>query len=100
MPTSKDAPIEEKVVKLALQLAHKTILNKIFKNPELRQMFRCFFYKLTNHVIKDCHKQIAIENELVKIWKNQFNICLLQFYILMLHMTSIVILIHELMTHE
>jgi hypothetical protein len=63
-------------------------------------MFKCFYSKLTNHVIKDCHKQIVVENELVKIWKNKFTICFLQLYILMLHMTPIVILIHEPMTRE
>ncbi len=36
------------------------------QNPKLRQMFNFFFSKLTNHVIKDCHKQIVVENELVK----------------------------------
>jgi hypothetical protein len=33
MPTSKDTPIEEDVVKLAFQLGHKTILNKRLKTP-------------------------------------------------------------------
>jgi hypothetical protein len=63
-------------------------------------MFKYFFSKLTNNVIQDSHKQIVVENELVKIWKNLFNICLLQLYILMLHMTPIVIWIHEPMIRE
>jgi len=33
-------------------------------------MFKYFFSKLTNNVIQDSHKQIVVENELVKIWKN------------------------------